>query len=123
MRIGIDATCWANTRGYGRFTRELVEAMVSRGRGHEFVCFLDELTAAGFGLRSPNLTTIVVDQVKAPPSAASAGTRRSIRDMLRLTAAVKSELQRGLDVFFSPSLYTYFPLPAGLPAVVTIHDA
>jgi len=28
-----------------------------------------------------------------------------------------------LDVFFSPSVYTYFPLPPGLRAVVTIHDA
>ena len=32
MRIGIDATSWSNTRGYGRFTRELVEAMVAEGR-------------------------------------------------------------------------------------------
>src|SRR5205085_1700138 len=28
-----------------------------------------------------------------------------------------------LDVFFSPSVYTYFPLPPGLRALVTIHDA
>jgi alpha-1,3-rhamnosyl/mannosyltransferase len=28
-----------------------------------------------------------------------------------------------VDVFFSPSVYGYFPLPPGLPAVVTIHDA
>ncbi|MBA3405411.1 MAG: glycosyltransferase family 4 protein [Gemmatimonadaceae bacterium] len=27
-----------------------------------------------------------------------------------------------LDCFFSPSVYTYFPLPPGLRAVVTIHD-
>jgi glycosyltransferase involved in cell wall biosynthesis len=26
------------------------------------------------------------------------------------------------DVFWSPSVYTYFPLPPGLPALVTIHD-
>jgi len=39
--------------------------------------------------------------------------------MLRLTRAVAGQR---LDVFFSPSVYTYFPLPPGLPAVVTIHD-
>jgi alpha-1,3-rhamnosyl/mannosyltransferase len=40
--------------------------------------------------------------------------------MLRLSAAVRREK---LDVFFSPSVYGYFPLPPGLPGVVTIHDA
>jgi glycosyltransferase involved in cell wall biosynthesis len=29
----------------------------------------------------------------------------------------------GLDLFYSPSVYSYFPLPPALPAVVTIHDA
>ncbi|MEO7359347.1 MAG: hypothetical protein ABI120_03400, partial [Gemmatimonadaceae bacterium] len=27
------------------------------------------------------------------------------------------------DVFYSPSVYTYFPLPPGLRSVITIHDA
>jgi glycosyltransferase involved in cell wall biosynthesis len=120
MRIGIDATCWANERGYGRFTRELVGAMVAEGRGHEFLCFLDELSSAGFNLRAPNLSTMVVEQAKAPTLAASSGSRRSVRDMLRFTAAVRRER---LDAFLSPSVYGYFPLPSGLPAVVTIHDA
>jgi glycosyltransferase involved in cell wall biosynthesis len=120
MRIGIDATCWANTRGYGRFTRELVEAMVEEGRDHEFVCFLDELSAAGFGLKGPNLRTVVVDQGTPPTIAAASGSRRSLRDMLRLTGAVR---RGGLDAFLSPSVYGYFPLPPGLPAVVTVHDA
>jgi alpha-1,3-rhamnosyl/mannosyltransferase len=40
--------------------------------------------------------------------------------MLRMTRAVRGER---LDVFFSPTVYTYFPLPPGLRAVVTIHDA
>jgi glycosyltransferase involved in cell wall biosynthesis len=120
MRIGIDATCWANSRGYGRFTRELVEAMVTSAADHEFVCFLDELSAAGFRLHSPNVTPVVVDQTKAPTQAAATGSRRSVRDMFRLTTAVRRE---GLDVFLSPSVYSYFPLPSGLPAVVTIHDA
>src|SRR5262249_4444074 len=45
---------------------------------------------------------------------------RSLRDMLRLTWAVARER---LDVFFSPSVYTYFPLPLGLRSVITVHDA
>ena len=120
MRIGIDATCWANTRGYGRFTRELVEAMVAEGREHEFVCFLDELSAAAFSLKAPNLTTVIVDQGTPPTVAAASGSRRGVRDMLRLTSAVR---RAGLDAFLSPSVSGYFPLPPGLPAVVTVHDA
>ena len=39
--------------------------------------------------------------------------------MLRLTRAV---WRSAPDVFFSPSVYTYFPLPPGMRAVVTVHD-
>jgi len=120
MRIGIDATSWGNTRGYGRFTRELVEAMVAEGRNHQFVCFLDELSAAGFALKASNLTTVIVDQ-GTPLTLATASTgRRTVPDMLRFTAAVR---RTGLDAFLSPSVYGYFPLPPGLPTVVTVHDA
>jgi len=37
-----------------------------------------------------------------------------------MTQAVARE---PLDVFFSPSVYTYFPLPPSLAAVITFHDA
>ncbi len=46
MRIGIDACTWANRRGYGRFTRELVGAMVENHPQHEFVLIVDQQTAA-----------------------------------------------------------------------------
>lgn len=120
MKIGVDATCWANGRGYGRFTRELVGAMSAVGSNHEFVCFLDERAAACFELRAANVHAVVARQVASPTMAASANGHRSPADMLRLTRAIARER---LDVFFSPSVYTYFPLPLRLPAVVTIHDA
>jgi glycosyltransferase involved in cell wall biosynthesis len=120
MRIGIDATCWANGRGYGRFTRELVTAMVSLAPQHEFICFLDREAAAGFQLQGANVRRVVAEQDVSPTSAASAGGYRSPADMIRLRRAVARE---ALDVFFSPSVYTFFPLPFRLPAVVTIHDA
>jgi glycosyltransferase involved in cell wall biosynthesis len=120
MRIGIDATCWANERGYGRFTRELVGAMASVGREHQFVCLLDDRAAARFDLVAPNVKPVVVAQGVSPTTAASADSYRSPFDMLRLSRALARE---PLDVFFSPTVYTYFPLPPGLPAVVTLHDA
>lgn len=120
MRIGIDATCWANERGYGRFTRELVGAMPALAPSHEFVCFLDRRAADRFRLTAPNVRPIVVHQHVAPTLAASSGSSRSPVDMLRLTAAVR---RARLDAFFSPSVYGFFPLPPGLPAVVAVHDA
>ena len=120
LRIGIDATCWANGRGYGRFTRELVSALVPLAPQHEFVCYLDARSAEDFALSAPNVHREVVAQRVSPTVAASTGGGRSPLDMLRLTNAVR---RSRLDVFFSPSVYGYFPLPPRLPAVVTVHDA
>ena len=120
MRIGVDAVCWANGRGYGRFTRELLHAMVAAAPGDTFVCFLDERAEAAFDITAANVTRVVVPLSDSPTTAASADGSRSPLDMWRLTRAVRAER---LDVFFSPSVYTYFPLPLQLPAVITFHDA
>jgi glycosyltransferase involved in cell wall biosynthesis len=120
VRIGIDATCWANERGYGRFTREIVSAMAALAPNDEFVCFLDRKSADLFRLTAPNVRRVVIELREAPVVAASAAGRRRLGDILRMTRAVARE---PLDVFLSPSVYTYFPLPLRLPAVITIHDA
>jgi glycosyltransferase involved in cell wall biosynthesis len=120
MRIGVDATCWANERGYGRFTRELLTAMVELGSPHRFVCFLDDRSAARFTLSGDAVEPVIVRQGVSPTLAAASGGGRSPIDMLRLTRAVH---RARVDVFLSPSVYGFFPLPPGLPAVVTIHDA
>lgn len=120
MRIGIDATCWANERGYGRFTRELVGAMAPLAREHTLVCLLDERSAARFDMTGAHIERVLVRQHVPPTLAAASGGGRSPIDMLRLTNAVR---RARVDVFFCPSVYGFFPLPPGLPAVVTIHDA
>jgi glycosyltransferase involved in cell wall biosynthesis len=120
MRIGIDATSWANDRGYGRYTREIVTAMVTETPHHQFVCILDDRSAERFTIQSPNVQRAVVAQRVAPTVAASTGSRRSLGDMARLSSAV---WRARLDAFYSPSVYGYFPVPPGLPFVVTIHDA
>ncbi len=120
MRVGIDATCWANERGYGRFTRHIVTAMVALAPDTEFVCFLDDESAARFDLAAANVRRVTVHLSASASRAASATGNRSLRDMLRMSRSVNREK---LDCFFSPSVYTYFPLPIGLPALVTIHDA
>ena len=94
--------------------------MVALGTRDSFICFLDQHAADCFDLRAPNVEPRVVAQDRSPTAAASADGHRSIRDMLRLTGAVAGA---NLDAFFSPSVYTYFPLPPRLRALVTVHDA
>ena len=120
MQIGIDASCWANGRGYGRFTQELLRAMTAMAPDDTFVCFVDAAAQARWDLVAPNVRLVHVHQSAAPTDAASADGSRGPADILRFSRAVTGER---LDVFFSPSVYTYFPLPPGLRAVVTIHDA
>lgn len=119
MRIGVDACCWANGRGYGRFTRELLGAMVRGAPDDEFIFFVDELARSRLDLEADNVRVVAVDQSESPTEAAAADGSRRIGDMLRLTRAVSAERP---DVFFSPSVYSYFPLPLGQKAVVAIHD-
>lgn len=120
MRIGVDASCWANGRGYGRFTQELLRAMVVRSPQDTFVCFVDAAAEKRWDLVAPNVTLVRVEQSASPTDAASADGSRGPADILRFSRAL---LGQQLDVFFSPSVYTFFPVPPGLPTVVTIHDA
>ena len=120
MRIGVDASCWANGRGYGRYTRHLLPELARMAPEHEFICFLDARAKAHFDLARPNVRQVVVSQSRSPTEAAAADGNRSPTDMLRFTRAVWRERP---DVFFSPSVYTYFPLAPLQRAVVTVHDA
>lgn len=119
MRIGVDGACLGNGRGYGRFTRELLAHLVVAAPEDEFLLFADGDTAARASLNAPNVRIVDVTQSAAPAQAAAADGYRSPADMLRLTRAVWRERP---DVFWSPSVYTYFPLPLGQRSLVTIHD-
>ena len=119
LRIGVDAACLANGRGYGRFTRELLSALVESAPDHRFVLYGDHASREAVRLDAPNVRLVHVDQRMSPAHAAAADGYRSPADMLRLTRAVWRDRP---DVFWSPSVYTYFPLPPGLPSLITIHD-
>ena len=118
MKIAVDAACLANGRGYGRFARELLQAMIQESPDDEFVLFVDRRAAEKVDMEG--VRVVIVEQGTSPTIAAAADGARSPADMLRFTRAVWRE---HADVFFSPSVYTFFPLPLGLPAVVTVHDA
>jgi glycosyltransferase involved in cell wall biosynthesis len=119
MRIGVDGACLANGRGYGRLTRELLRELVSHAADDQFLLFGDGSTLAHASFDAANVRIVDVPQRVAPAHAAAADGYRAPADMLRLTRAVWRERP---DVFWSPSVYTFFPLPPGQPALVTIHD-
>ncbi|RMD81729.1 MAG: glycosyltransferase family 1 protein, partial [Candidatus Dadabacteria bacterium] len=119
MRIGIDAGCWTNRRGYGRYARELSQAMVEADAQDDFVFFADEQTAAEFPIGRPNVRVVPVRQAVSPAVAAASGTNRSPVDLLRFSRMVARERP---DVLWFPSVYSFFPVPPGVPCVVTVHD-
>jgi glycosyltransferase involved in cell wall biosynthesis len=119
MRIGIEACTWANRRGYGRFTRELVSAMVTGHPQHEFVLVVDSHTARDCSFPS-EARTLIVETAVQPTQAASAEGSRSLRDIWRMSRAAS---RARFDAFLFPTRYTFYPLFGRTPTVVTFHDA
>lgn len=116
LHIGIDATSWANDRGFGRFTRELVTALVAREAGFRYTLLFDHAPENGV---PPGVEVL------------SAATRRSLNE----SAVGRSSRSPGylwsvgqvvrrakFDLFFFPAVYSYFPVLARVPCVVCYHD-
>lgn len=118
MRVGIDATCWSNRRGYGRFTRGLLQALLELETKHQFILFVDTQTYKQSQFPT-NVDCIVVETSQSPTKAASASGRRSFRDLWAMTQAVA---RCQLDVLFFPSVYTYFPVLTKATIVLGVHD-
>src|SRR5215813_12654754 len=119
MRIGVDACCWSNRRGFGRFTRELLQALVETDNKNEYLLFVDRSTADSCDLPSAAQKFLVQTDV-SPTQAASASGRRSFTD---LWAFSKEVLKHRLNLFFFPAVYSYFPIVNRTKVVVTLHDA
>ncbi len=118
MRVGVDLTSWPNRRGYGRFTRGLIRALLEVDRDSDYVLFVDSQTFADGGL--PQGARIIVAPTRIAPSrAASATARRSLRDLWVMRRAVA---RVALDVFFFPTVYMYFPIRSSAKVIVGIHD-
>lgn len=117
MRIGVDATCWSNRRGYGRFARALLTATLAVDHGNEYVFFTDQATDE---FPMPHNVDVVRVHAGVPTiQAAGANGRRSLGDMWAVSRAIST---RKFDLFFFPSVYSYVPLIGSTPELVTIHD-
>ena len=119
MRIGIDATCWGNKRGYGRFTRELMEAVLLLDNQNQYLFFIDQETAEEVSFPQ-KVRRVIVRTKHSPLKAASSSGSRSLLDILAMSREV---LRHKLDVFFFPAVYSYFPVFNRTKLVVTLHDA
>jgi glycosyltransferase involved in cell wall biosynthesis len=118
LRIGIDGGCWLNRRGYGRYTRSLLSALARREDDDQYFIFVDRKTAQAADLPR-RFDKVIVRTLHSPSCAASATGRRTVGDLCRMGWAVA---RYPLDIFFFPSVYTFFPLLRPLRAIVAIHD-
>lgn len=119
MRVGIDVTSCLNPRGYGRFARGLVSALLSRSGTHQFVLLSDSQTAGRVDLPTGAAEWVVVPTRRASVDAASHGGRRSLGELWAMAAAVA---RQRLDVLFFPTVYTFFPVISSARLVVGFHD-
>lgn len=117
MRIGVDATCWQNLRGYGRHARGLLGALLRVDRGNHYVLFVDS---------TENLVTVpaeaevrVVANSRPTNLAASANGHRSVRDLWKMGRAMSAP---DLDLLLFPTIYSYVPVFSRAKKVVMIHD-
>ncbi len=120
MRIGIDGSCLANRRGFGRFARESLAALAQTPSAHEFVVFVDRPSAESTSVHVPErCERVVVDVDEAPSRAAAASGRRRVRDMIAMGRAVA---RARLDLIFFPASYSFFPTWNVPHVIVTLHD-
>jgi glycosyltransferase involved in cell wall biosynthesis len=121
LHLALDACCWSNRRGFGRFTRELFGELIPQAveRGHRLSLVVDALTAEGTTFPQ-GAEPVVVPTREQPTRAAAADSARSPADLLRLGRAA-ARLRP--DVLFFPAVYSYYPVPTRRPMVITFHDA
>jgi len=118
MRIGIDGSCLANRRGFGRFARRLLDALARQETDHQFHVIIDRPSVDQVEIPAA-LERVVVDVGEAPSRAASARGRRRFRDMISMGLAVA---RSGIDIMYFPSTYSFFPVWNVGKLVVTMHD-
>jgi glycosyltransferase involved in cell wall biosynthesis len=113
----VDATSWSNRRGFGRFTRNVVERLVALDPQTTYVLLLDDASATASSLPA-DAERLVVRLARPASEAASADSNRGLLDLVRLARAARGAQ---LDAFLFTSMLTYFPVP-GVPTVVGLHD-
>ena len=117
LHICIDATSWPNDRGFGRFTRELIKALLARDEGFRYTLLFDQRPA---DLVPPGARVLSAETERSLNDSAAGKSSRSPAYFLKMGCLAR---KAKCDVFFFPTLYSYFPLPSRAPCIVCYHDA
>jgi glycosyltransferase involved in cell wall biosynthesis len=117
MRIGVDATCWHNKRGYGRHLRALLRTLIRLDSGNRYTLFLDSTEAAEPIPQGCEARTLLggVPTVQA----ASAAGRRSVADMWRMSRALSAP---EFELLLFPTIYSFVPVFTRARKMVMVHD-
>lgn len=117
MLVGVDATCWQNTRGYGRHARGLLSKLVRIDNANQYVFLLDSEPDVW---SLPAEAEIRLIRNSLPTGiASSANGHRPVLDIWKMSRALSS---REFDVLLFPTIYSYVPIYSRAKKVVMIHD-
>ena len=122
LRVTIDGACWWNNRGFGRFTRELVRELARQADRSDLALTLlleEQPPSADPDHALPDIPTTTVG-VSGVGGAVAHGGARSPLHLARMGAAFA---RTAADVLFFPAVYSWVPVPARTPQVITLHDA
>ena len=86
MAIGVDATCWNNQRGYGRYVRSLLRALVRIDAKTRYTFFMD--APETWEPLPPGIDVHQVPSLIPTMWRASARGHRALRDMWRMSLAL-----------------------------------
>lgn len=117
LHVGVDATSWSNERGFGRFTRSLLAALAVRDSGFRYTLLFDRPPEHPL---PENLAVLCATTRRALGESAVGASSRSPGYLWTMGRLARQEK---FDVFFFPTLYSYFPLLFRVPCVVCFHDA
>ncbi|WP_413869635.1 glycosyltransferase family 4 protein [Albidovulum sp.] len=116
IHVGIDASAWDNERGFGRFTRSLVEALAGRRTGFRYTLIFDRTPERPV---PAGVATVVAGAKRTMAEASSGKGARAGADMLTLSRAAAG---LGADLLFWPASYSFYPVLSRVPKLVCIHD-
>lgn len=116
IHVGIEASTWWNERGFGRFTRSLVTALLERQAGFRYTLIIDRAPDESLPFGVPLLEAHAGRSITE--SAVGTG-RRSFAEGLALGRAAARER---FDLLFYPAVYSWAPALPGTPTLVTFHD-
>lgn len=117
MRIGVDATCWQNSRGYGRHARSLLSMLVRLDAENRYTFFID--SSESYETLPPEAEVRLVRATAPTATAASSNGHRSYSDMWKMSRALS---RPDFDLLLFPTIYSYVPVISRAKKIVMIHD-